>query len=97
VLTVRFQPLDEGKQAGCSATPPTLWVRISDYPDDERPLTGGTIFVMNEQGKTVSRYDLGASPVPISGDGLRDPRPLGLHYSREQSLECATPVSLPTA
>lgn len=48
-----------------SATPATVWI-------DERPLTGGTVFVMNEAGKTVSRYDLGASPVPLNPtvDGL---------------------------
>lgn len=40
-------------------TPDTLWV-------DAGPLTGGTVFVMNEAGRTVSRYDLGASMVPPS-------------------------------
>lgn len=29
-------------------------------------LFGGTVFVMNHFGKTVSRYDLGASEVPIT-------------------------------
>ncbi len=28
-------------------------------------LSGGTVFVMNEHGKTVARYDIGASMVPI--------------------------------
>jgi hypothetical protein len=28
-------------------------------------LYGGTVFVMNDVGKTVSRYDLGASMVPL--------------------------------
>ena len=32
-------------------------------------LTGGTVFVMNEHGKTVSRYDLGASMVPMDHRG----------------------------
>lgn len=45
---------------------------------DHMQITGGTVFVMNEAGKTVARYDLGASPVPIVGDGLTDPRPRGL-------------------
>jgi len=45
--------------------------------DGVTTLHGGTVFVMNETGKTVARYDLGASPVPIVGDGLSDPRPLG--------------------
>lgn len=44
----------------------------------EESLAGGTIFAMNENGKTVARYDLGASPVPIFGDGLSDHRPKGL-------------------
>ncbi len=34
--------------------------------DDRLQFTGGTIFVMNDLGKTVARYDLGASPVPYS-------------------------------
>lgn len=29
-------------------------------------LEGGTVFVMNDLGKTVSRYDLGASDIPIN-------------------------------
>lgn len=33
-------------------------------------LTGGTVFVMNDHGKTVARYDLGASPIPHGVDGL---------------------------
>lgn len=28
-------------------------------------LRGGTAFVMNEQGRTIARYDLGASMVPL--------------------------------
>lgn len=28
----------------------------------------GTIFVMNDKGATVSRWDLGASPVPLRDD-----------------------------
>lgn len=31
-------------------------------------LSGGTVFVMNDHGKTVSRYDLGASDVPHGVD-----------------------------
>lgn len=34
-------------------------------------LQGGTVFVMNQFGKTVSRYDLGASPIPLDVDALR--------------------------
>jgi hypothetical protein len=52
--------------------PDTLWV-------DGSPLTGGTAFVMNEAGKTVSRYDLGASNVPLSDtDVARTPNYRGL-------------------
>lgn len=75
-LTVRFEPgrpgFDNG-HTGQSATPDTLWIR-SEVAPDEQPITGGTVFAMNRFGKTVARYDLGASPVPIVGDGLTDPR-----------------------
>jgi len=59
-----------------SQSPETVWV-VEHEMSGERPLTGGTIFVMNEAGKTVARYDIGASPVPIVGDGLTDTRPRG--------------------
>lgn len=70
VEQIRFAPgtPDSSDKTG---TPPTVWC-------DGVPFTGGTIFVMNAAGKTVSRYDLGASPVPLVGDGLRDPRLKGL-------------------
>lgn len=48
---------------GSEAPPETLW--IYGHDDRARPLTGGTCFVMNEHGKTVSRYDLGASMVGL--------------------------------
>lgn len=62
VETVRFEPgmpgfISQDGKTGQTGTPPTVWV-------GERPLSGGTVFVMNDMGKTVSRYDLGASPVP---------------------------------
>lgn len=41
----------------------TIWIYTDDAP--ARPLTGGTVYVMNEHGKTVSRYDLSASVLPI--------------------------------
>lgn len=31
----------------------------------EIAVSGGTVFVMNSAGKTVSRYDLGASMIPL--------------------------------
>ena len=48
---VKFTPFNVGQ-----ATPPTVWV-------DGRPITGGTVFVMNGHGQTVARYDLGGSNV----------------------------------
>lgn len=36
-------------------------------------LVEGTVFVMNETGKTVARYDLGASPVPYKTYSGYDP------------------------
>lgn len=56
--SVNFVPDRARSQASGSDS---LWI----YEPDGRPreLTGGTVFVMNERGKTVSRYDLGASPV----------------------------------
>lgn len=33
-------------------------------------IQGGTVFVMNDKGATVSRYDLGASEVPHGADAL---------------------------
>lgn len=69
----------QDEKTGCSETPPTVWLagKTGQYP-----LTGGTVFVMNESGKTISRYDLGASPVPIIGDGLSDPRVHGTATSQ---------------
>lgn len=54
-------------------TPETVW--IDQHNDGSRqPLTGGTVFVMNEHGKTVARYDLGASMVPLSDGGPLAPK-----------------------
>lgn len=55
--------------AQTASSPPardTLW----RYDADGRAhdLTGGTVFVMNEHGKTVARYDIGASMVPLSAN-----------------------------
>jgi hypothetical protein len=62
---VRFTPGTPGTPE-CSQAPKTLWVLdppgISDWP-----VTGGTVFVMNENGKTVGRYDLDDSPNPKLG------------------------------
>jgi hypothetical protein len=58
--TARFTPSnrDVSHAVAVSETPPTVWI-------DSGPLTGGTVFVMNECGKTVARYDLGPSHVPL--------------------------------
>jgi len=53
--------------SGSAAVPDTVWRYDADGV--ARPITGGTVFVMNEHGKTVSRYDIGASMVPLTGAG----------------------------
>lgn len=50
-----------------------LWI------DRDAPVIGGTAFVMNSSGKTIARYDLGATIVPLPdidrvADALRMPR-----------------------
>lgn len=64
-VTARYTPSNRNAKATevpePSETPETLWI-------DSGPLTGGTVFVMNENGKTVSRYDLGASMVAFGRD-----------------------------
>ena len=62
----------------CAPANDSLW--IYEGPDEsERELRSGTIFVMNERGSTVARYDLGASMVPFGspiGAEVPDPFPL---------------------
>lgn len=41
---------------------------------DDVPYGGGTFFVMNANGKTVARYNLGASPVPHGVDAMQTSR-----------------------
>jgi hypothetical protein len=57
--------------------PNTVWVG----GDDKTPLTGGTVFVMNDNGKTVARYDLGASQIPLGAD---PDQPSFAEFSREK-------------
>ena len=57
--SARFTPVKQGHE---DAAPPTVWFEADGV---ERPLTGGTVFVMNDHGKTVARYDIGASMVPL--------------------------------
>lgn len=71
--TIRYAPR-------CSTDPATLWIQPVGVaqppalgiqigaPSAHYPLTGGTVFVMNENGKTVARYDLGASMIPLEAD-----------------------------
>lgn len=64
--SVTFTPksVEASRVQGAVSAPAcdSVWI---DNPDGGRQqLFGGTVFVMNEQGKTVSRYDLGASNVP---------------------------------
>lgn len=50
-----------------SDRPPALPAAVCLHgPDGPIDITGGTVFVMNEAGATVSRWDLGASPVRLS-------------------------------
>jgi hypothetical protein len=73
-LSVSYEP-----GGACSTLTGPAPARLIAYlKDGETHIQGGTVFVMNENGKTVSRYDLGASSVPIVGDGLSDPRSRGL-------------------
>lgn len=58
--TVRYSPGEDKQTHG---HPATVWITKAD--GFELPLTGGTIFVMNDFGKTVARYDIGASMVPL--------------------------------
>lgn len=56
----RFTPAKQGES---DVAPPTVWFEAENGA--ELPLTGGTVFVMNDSGKTVARYDIGASMIPL--------------------------------
>lgn len=61
---VSFQPEVTHEQKGGLPSSPTIFI---DRPDGSTmPINGGTIFVMNDNGKTVARYDIGASMVPLA-------------------------------
>lgn len=53
---------------GANTPPDTVWLYPSDAP--AQPLTGGTVYVMNEHGKTVGRYDMSG---PVGPVGLQNP------------------------
>ena len=62
---VRFVPgrlVPTDANAGAPVPPHEL---VFWTPDGEVSIRGGTVFVMNDLGKTVSRYDLRASKIPI--------------------------------
>lgn len=48
----------------CAPASDSLWI-YEGADERARELCGGTIFVMNERGSTVARYDIGASMVPL--------------------------------
>jgi hypothetical protein len=45
----------------------SLWIYEPIEGSRARELIGGTAFVMNDNGSTVARYDLGASMMPVGG------------------------------
>lgn len=82
---VLFQPSDAAKQVKTRSPIECAHEggAVMFISEDHIPcaLVGGTVFVMNEKGKTVERYDLGASMVARTGDldkdqsNYRDNRP----------------------
>ena len=53
---VNYVPLGSTGYAGADSPPTTLW--RYDAEGSAIPLTEGSVFVMNEHGKTVARYTL---------------------------------------
>lgn len=51
---VRFNPSTSGPNQ--TPTPETVWLSGGDSWSD--PLTDGTVYVMNDNGATVAKYDL---------------------------------------
>ena len=59
-----------GTAKNCAPVPPdSVWI-YEGSAETPRELCGGTIFVMNERGSTVARYDIGASNVPLHRSGI---------------------------
>ena len=58
------------------------FVRVITDTGEERELSEGTIFVMNANGRTVSRYDLSATEVAFGDDPL-----LTAHKTRDRARE----------
>lgn len=65
---VRFSPRRSGPSDVKSEPPPeTVWVRSAET-GTEFPITDGMVYVMNDAGSTVSKYDLDAwrrGPDPV--------------------------------
>jgi hypothetical protein len=62
---VRYVPGVGGPESAGEQMPAVMAIFAKDDPVS---MFGGTVFVMNDTGKTVARYDLGASPVPLDVD-----------------------------
>lgn len=45
-----------------------VWIHQDGNPAQR--IDGGTVLVMNDLGKTVTRYDLGVSNVPLDDPGI---------------------------
>lgn len=54
----------QDKEPGKPAPRDAVWYYNADGKASQ--LIGGTVFVMNDHGKTVARYDIGASTVPLA-------------------------------
>jgi len=63
-VNVQFMPSIAGATHAADPIPAEVHFNQPGGGDQIR-IGGGTVFVMNDHGKTVSRYDLGASEVPL--------------------------------
>lgn len=64
---VRFSPRRASPADVKSEPPPeTVWVRRQET-GVEFPLTDGVVYVMNDAGATVSKYDLETKGPPLAG------------------------------
>ena len=60
----------DNQKTGSGPTPLPRDTLYASIPGEPHPIqiSSGTVFVMNQHGKTVSRYDLGASMVGFDKD-----------------------------
>ena len=58
--------IDRTSSAAATATydPGTVWVTPPNQMNPSYPITGGSVYVMNDAGATVAKYDLGGWPPP---------------------------------